>query len=112
MCMCTDSLCPLQALARMGATVTGIEPQHDNISAAMAHAQGDPVVAERTTYLAITAEKLSDSGATFKPAGIWLLLAWLYVVCKGSTIPFNISEWYCLWQIQVLCSSMLAFGCC
>lgn len=84
MCMCSDSLCPLQALARMGATVTGIEPQHDNISAAMAHAQGDPVVAERTTYLAITAEKLSDSGAMFKPAGFWLLLlTYILVAVQG-----------------------------
>lgn len=52
----------LQALARMGAKVTGIEPQHDNISAAIAHAQADPVVAERTTYLAVTAEELASSG--------------------------------------------------
>lgn len=46
----------------MGANVTGIEPQHDNISAAIAHAQADPVVAERTTYLAVTAEELASSG--------------------------------------------------
>ena len=46
----------------MGAKVTGIEPQHDNIRAAVAHAQGDPVVAERTTYLAVTAEELASSG--------------------------------------------------
>ncbi len=52
----------MQALARMGANVTGIEPQHDNISAAIAHAQADPVVAERTTYLAVTAEELASSG--------------------------------------------------
>ncbi|DBA84452.1 TPA: Hexaprenyldihydroxybenzoate methyltransferase, mitochondrial [Trebouxia sp. C0004] len=54
-----------EALARMGANVTGIEPQHDNISAAIAHAQADPVVAERTTYLAVTAEELASSGAQF-----------------------------------------------
>jgi len=53
----------LQALARMGANVTGIEPQHDNISAAIAHAQADPVVAKRTTYLAVTAEELASSGS-------------------------------------------------
>ena len=46
----------------MGASVTGIEPQHDNISAAIAHAQADPVVAKRTTYLAVTAEELASSG--------------------------------------------------
>ena len=46
----------------MGANVTGIEPQHDNISAAIAHAQADPVVSERTTYLAVTAEELASSG--------------------------------------------------
>lgn len=54
-----------EALARMGAKVTGIEPQHDNIRAAVAHAQGDPVVAERATYLAVTAEELASSGAQF-----------------------------------------------
>ncbi|DBA97651.1 TPA: Hexaprenyldihydroxybenzoate methyltransferase, mitochondrial [Trebouxia sp. C0006] len=54
-----------EALARMGAKVTGIEPQHDNISAAIAHAQADPVVAERTTYLAVTAEELASSGTQF-----------------------------------------------
>lgn len=52
----------LQALARMGASVTGIEPQQDNIKAAVAHAQGDPVVAARTNYLALTAEELAASG--------------------------------------------------
>ena len=50
----------------MGANVTGIEPQHDNISAAIAHAQVDPVVAERTTYLAVTAEELASSGLFHK----------------------------------------------
>lgn len=53
----------LQALARMGASVTGIEPQHANIKAAVAHAQGDSVVAARTKYLALTAEELASSGA-------------------------------------------------
>ena len=57
----------MQALARMGAKVTGIEPQHDNISAAIAHAQADPVVAERTTYLAVTAEELASSGMFHEP---------------------------------------------
>lgn len=59
----------LQALARMGASVTGIEPQQDNIKAAVAHAQGDPMVAARTKYLALTAEELAASGMTsLKPA--------------------------------------------
>ena len=46
----------------MGASVTGVEPQADNISAAVAHAQGDPLVASRTRYLAVTAEELAHSG--------------------------------------------------
>ena len=46
----------------MGANVTGIEPQHDNIKAAVAHAQGDPVVNARVKYLALTAEELAGSG--------------------------------------------------
>ena len=46
----------------MGASVTGIEPQQDNIKAAVAHAEGDPVVAARTKYLARTAEELAASG--------------------------------------------------
>ena len=52
----------LQALARMGASVTGIEPQQDNIKAAVAHAHGDAVVAARTNYLACTAEELAGAG--------------------------------------------------
>ena len=57
----------LQALARMGAHVTGIEPQLNNIKAAVAHAQADPVVAERTTYLAVTAEELASTGEASFP---------------------------------------------
>ena len=53
---------PVQALARMGASVTGIEPQQDNIKAAVAHARGDALVAARTKYLACTAEELAASG--------------------------------------------------
>ena len=52
----------LQALARMGASVTGIEPQESNIKAAVAHARGDPLVAARSRYLACTAEELAGSG--------------------------------------------------
>ena len=61
----------LQSLARMGASVTGIEPQQDNIKAAVAHAGGDVVVASRTKYLACTAEELAGAGmVSFKPARI------------------------------------------
>ena len=52
----------MQALARMGASMTGIEPQQENISAAIAHAQEDPAVAQRTKYLAVTAEELASTG--------------------------------------------------
>lgn len=54
-----------EALARMGASMTGIEPQQKNISAAIAHAQEDPAVAQRTKYLAVTAEELVSTGAQF-----------------------------------------------
>ena len=46
----------------MGAFVTGIEPQHTNIKAALAHAQADPVISDRTTYLAVTAEEMASTG--------------------------------------------------
>ena len=46
----------------MGADVTGVEPQQENISAAVAHAQEDPLVAARAKYLAVTAEELAGSG--------------------------------------------------
>lgn len=48
----------------MGAHVTGVEPQQENISAAVAHAQQDPLIAARTKYLALTAEELAGSGIT------------------------------------------------
>ena len=65
----------MQALARMGASVTGIEPQQDNIKAAVAHAEGDPVVAARTKYLALTAEELAASGmASMQACPLCLLL--------------------------------------
>lgn len=46
----------------MGASVIGIEPEQDNIRAATAHAQGDLHVADRTTYLAVTAEDMASTG--------------------------------------------------
>jgi 2-polyprenyl-6-hydroxyphenyl methylase/3-demethylubiquinone-9 3-methyltransferase len=51
-----------EPLARLGASVTGIDPGSDNIAAAMAHAepQGLPI-----SYRAVTAERLRDEGATF-----------------------------------------------
>ena len=58
----------MQALARMGASVTGIEPQQDNIKAAIAHAKSDPAVARRTTYMAVTAEELASTGWAIEQA--------------------------------------------
>ena len=52
----------MQALAKMDASVIGIEPQQDNIEAAVAHARGDALVAARTKYLACTAEEVAASG--------------------------------------------------
>lgn len=60
--MAEDATACVQALARMGASVTGIEPQQDNIKAAIAHAESDPAVSRRTTYVAVTAEELASTG--------------------------------------------------
>lgn len=51
----------------MGASVTGIEPQQDNLKAAVVHARGDVVVAARTRYLACTAEDLAGAGMVNTP---------------------------------------------
>ena len=53
----------LQPLARMGASVTGIEPEQDNLQAAVLHAENDLELAERLDYQAVTAERLASTGA-------------------------------------------------
>jgi len=55
-----------EALARMGADVTGIDAAPGNIVIATAHAALDPdVIARRVTYHATTAEALLAAGASF-----------------------------------------------
>ena len=73
-------LTPVQALARMGASVTGIEPQQDNIKAAVAHARGDALVAARTNYLACTAEELAASGTVSLQISIIILFSNIYLI--------------------------------
>ncbi|MCK0198410.1 bifunctional 2-polyprenyl-6-hydroxyphenol methylase/3-demethylubiquinol 3-O-methyltransferase UbiG [Ancylobacter sp. 6x-1] len=51
-----------EPLARMGASVTGIEPAERNVRIAAAHAEGSGL---DLTYRAVTAEDLADSGARF-----------------------------------------------
>lgn len=54
-----------EPLARLGATVTGLDASPDNVAAASAHASHDPGLAPRLTYVASTAEAMAASGATF-----------------------------------------------
>ena len=51
-----------EPLARLGATVTGIDPAENNIAAARAHAQRSGLAID---YRATTAEALAAAGATF-----------------------------------------------
>ncbi|KNC86008.1 3-demethylubiquinone-9 3-O-methyltransferase [Sphaeroforma arctica JP610] len=52
-------------LARLGATVTGIDAAMENISVAKLHSKGDPSLAKLLTYKHITAEDVQASGQTF-----------------------------------------------
>lgn len=52
-----------EALARLGADVTGIDTSATAITVAEAHAQADPAVASRTTYRNVTAEQMQQEGA-------------------------------------------------
>ena len=45
-----------EALARLGASVVGLDPCEANIQAAKLHAESDPSLAERLVYLPMTAE--------------------------------------------------------
>jgi 2-polyprenyl-6-hydroxyphenyl methylase/3-demethylubiquinone-9 3-methyltransferase len=54
-----------EALARLGASVTGLDASPAGAAAATAHAALDPAVARRTRYLAGTVEALAASGAAF-----------------------------------------------
>jgi 2-polyprenyl-6-hydroxyphenyl methylase/3-demethylubiquinone-9 3-methyltransferase len=51
-----------EPLARLGATVTGIDPAPENIEAAKAHAEGAGLA---IAYRAVTAEDLAREGAAF-----------------------------------------------
>ena len=54
-----------EALARLGAHVTGLDASAEVLAAARAHAQLDAAVARRTTYVHSTIEALAASGAAF-----------------------------------------------
>ena len=54
-----------EALARLGARVTGVDASPQVAAAAAAHAALDPALARRTRYLASSAEALAASGAQF-----------------------------------------------
>ncbi len=51
-----------EPLARLGAKITGIDPASENIEAAKTHARGTNL---DITYRAMTAEALTNEGATF-----------------------------------------------
>ena len=67
-----------EALARLGADVTGIDTSATAISVATGHAQADPVVASRTRYQNVTAEQLQQQGTSTVQdlcAVIWLTVS-------------------------------------
>lgn len=51
-----------EALARLGASVTGIDASKAGIFVAREHARADPLIHERTTYRNITAEQAVEEG--------------------------------------------------
>ena len=51
-----------EALARLGASVTGIDASEAGILVAREHARADPVIHARTSYRNITAEQALDEG--------------------------------------------------
>ena len=55
----SDSL--LQPLARLGATVIGIDAASENIEIARQHASHDPLLQRRLKYMCTTAEELLES---------------------------------------------------
>ena len=72
-----------EALARLGADVTGIDTSATAISVAAAHAQADPAVASRTSYQNVTAEQLQQQGI---PASQRCHLA-LHATCTRVLAP-------------------------
>ena len=72
-----------EALARLGADVTGIDTSATAISVAAAHAQADPAVASRTSYQNVTAEQLQQQGI---PASQRCHLA-SCAICRGMLTP-------------------------
>jgi len=54
-----------ESLARLGATVTGIDVSEENVSIASVHAAQDPLTQSRITYQCISAEELQASGARY-----------------------------------------------
>ena len=52
----------LQPLARIGASVTGIQPEQDDLQAAVLHTESDVELAERLDYQAVAAERLASTG--------------------------------------------------
>jgi len=54
-----------ESLARMGAAVTAVDAAEENVKAARAHAASDPLVQERVSYRAATAEQLVDEAEEF-----------------------------------------------
>ena len=63
-----------EALARLGADVTGVDTSATAIRVASAHAQADPAVASRTTYRNATAEQVQQEGVLLQPVCTMTLL--------------------------------------
>ena len=50
-----------EALARLGASVTALDPAENNIKVAQTHANLDPTIADKITYMNITAEDFLEN---------------------------------------------------
>lgn len=54
-----------EPLARLGATVTGVDPANDNVAAATAHAELTPDLKDNLSYKCTTAEEVQQTGEAF-----------------------------------------------
>ena len=78
-----------EALARLGAHVTGIDASEAAVAVAAAHAAGDPLLRRRTRYRSVTAEQLLDEGEGAAEV--------LYYIARSLVSSANRRWPTCLW---------------
>jgi 2-polyprenyl-6-hydroxyphenyl methylase/3-demethylubiquinone-9 3-methyltransferase len=100
-----------EPLARLGASVAGIDPAPDNIAAARAHAEGQGLAID---YRAVTAETLATTGATFDAvlclevvehvpdAGTFVRLAASMVRPGGLLVASTINRTLKAWALAIV----------